>query len=283
LPIKLFMLFANITRTNYGLPMDISLPASLTANYQWRLALYVLAAVLVLLSLGRFLLYQLPGLRQTRQLNKTTAVQRMSRDSYVRIQMRSAFWGVLLQLAFFALVLPFIVTDAAHSWWRTLLDIVVILMVYDCFYYFAHRFLFHASPLGALLVWMHAVHHQQKNPCRSDSNYLHPLETCIGLALFFGTLALLAVLMGRFEVMTIVVTFVLFLEINQHNHDLMEVNHFPYKYLHRVASLHHVHHARFTGGNFGTISSFYDRLFGTYDTGSGWRGRLDTHSSASAD
>jgi sterol desaturase/sphingolipid hydroxylase (fatty acid hydroxylase superfamily) len=263
--------------------MNISIPVSIAANYEWRLALYVVAAVLAILSLGRYLMYQVPGLRQTKRLNKTTAVQRMSRSSYVRTQLRSAVWGLLFQLVYFALVLPFIVTDAAHPWWRTLLDIFVILMVYDFFYYFTHRFLFHAGPFGAPLVWMHAVHHQQKNPCRSDSNYLHPLETCIGLALFLGTLAVLAMLMGKFQVMTVVVTFVLFLEINEHNHDLMEVNHFPFKYLHRAAYLHHVHHARFTGGNFGTISSFYDWLFGTYDAGNGWNSRLKTNKSARSD
>ena len=251
--------------------MNISLPTSITAHYQWQLALYAVAGALVVLSIGRYLMYLLPGLRQTRQLNKTVAKQRVSSDAYVRIQWRSALWGALLQLAFIVLVLPFIVIGAARPWWRTLLDIFVILMVYDFFYYLTHRFLFHAGPLGAPLVWMHAVHHRQKNPCRMDSNYLHPLETCIGLALFLGTLTVLAVLMGKFQVITIVVTYVLFLEINEHNHDLMEVDSFPFRYMRRAAYMHHVHHARFNGGNFGTISLFYDWLFGTYDTGDGWK------------
>jgi len=259
--------------------MDISLPPTIAVHYEWQLALYVVVATVATLSLGRYLLFSLPGLRQTKQLNKAVAAQRMTRDYYVRTQWRSATWGFLLQLAYVVLVLPFIVTDEARSWWRTLLDIAVILMVYDFFYYLTHRFLFHASPLGAPLVWMHAVHHQQKNPCRRDSNYLHPLETCIGLALFLGTIALLALVMGKFQVVTIVVTFVLFLEINEHNHDLMEIDRFPFKYLRHSAYMHHVHHARFTGGNFGTISLLYDRLFGTYDTGNGWRKVPDTESS----
>jgi sterol desaturase/sphingolipid hydroxylase (fatty acid hydroxylase superfamily) len=37
-----------------------------------------------------------------------------------------------------------------------------------------------------------------------------------------------------------------------------------------MSDMHHVHHARFIGGNFATISLFYDWLFGTYDTGDGW-------------
>ncbi len=247
--------------------MDISL---LLAHYEWRLTLYTVAAIVAILTIGRYLLFLIPALQQTKRLNQAVAKQRMTRDFYVRIQQRSGLWGLLFQVAYVVLVLPFIVTAAAKPWWQTLLDIFVILMVYDFFYYLTHRFLFHAGPLGAPLMWMHAVHHQQKNPCRVDSNYLHPLETCIGLALFCGTVTILAVLMGDFQVVTLVVTYVLFLEINQHNHDLMEIDRFPFKYLHHAAYMHHVHHARFTGGNFGTISLFYDWLFGTYDTGEGW-------------
>lgn len=242
----------------------------LLEHYEWRLTLYAVAAIVVLLTVGRYFLYLLPALQQTQQLNKATAKERMTRGFYVRIQNRSALWGVLLQLVYLVLVMPFLLTAEMKPWWRTLFDIFTILMVYDFFYYFTHRFLFHAGPLGGPLMWMHAVHHQQKNPCRLDSNYLHPLETCIGLALYGGTVALLAALMGDFQVVTIVVTYVLFLEINQHNHDLVQINRFPFKYFYHAAYMHHVHHARFTGGNFGTISLLYDWLFGTYDTGSGW-------------
>lgn len=245
-------------------------------HYQWPLALYAVACILGILILGRYLLNLLPGLRDTKQLNKKTAKERITRDFYVRIQNRSALWGLIFQLGYAVLLLPFFLTTEDRRWWRIGVDIFTILMVYDFFYYLTHRFLFHAGPLGAPLMWMHAVHHQQKNPCRLDSNYLHPLETCVGLALYCGTVSVLALLMGGFNVITIVVTYVLFLEINEHNHDLQEINRFPFKILYQKAFLHHVHHARFTGGNFGTISSIYDRLFGTYDVGNGWGKQIET-------
>jgi sterol desaturase/sphingolipid hydroxylase (fatty acid hydroxylase superfamily) len=34
--------------------------------------------------------------------------------------------------------------------------------------------------------------------------------------------------------------------------------------------MHHNHHVRFGGGNFGTISLIYDRIFGTLDNGQGY-------------
>jgi sterol desaturase/sphingolipid hydroxylase (fatty acid hydroxylase superfamily) len=159
--------------------------------------------------------------------------------------------------------MPFCLTLDAQSWSKMLLDIVVILMVYDFFYYFTHRFLFH----GPALLWMHAVHHRQHNPCRWDSSYIHPLEVAIGLGLYVASTAMLSIFMGRFHVATIVITWVAFTEINLHNHNLWIANRFPFRYLNYVSAMHHNHHRRFTGGNFATISLLYDWMFGTLDHG----------------
>ncbi|MFT5485051.1 MAG: sterol desaturase/sphingolipid hydroxylase (fatty acid hydroxylase superfamily), partial [Halieaceae bacterium] len=219
---------------------------------------------------GGSMLLLSPALKKTQQLNVAAAEERVTRGYYAPIQKRSRTWGLLTQLAVFFLIIPFSVTAADQPWWEMLLDIFIILMAYDFVYYLVHRFLFHDGPLGAPLKWVHAVHHQMKNPCRMDSAYLHPLETCLGIALYAATIWVLAMMMGEFHVATVVVTFVAFSAINQHNHDLMEADHFPFKYLKYISDMHHVHHARFIGGNFATISLFYDWLFGTLDNGKGW-------------
>ena len=77
-------------------------------------------------------------------------------------------------------------------------------------------------------------------------------------------------ILGRFHIVTIVLTWIAFQEINRHNHDLMKENRFPFRYLKYLSDMHHVHHARFTAGNYATISLFYDWIFGTYDTGGGY-------------
>ena len=46
---------------------------------------------------------------------------------------------------------------------------------------------------------------------------------------------------------------------------------FPFRWLNYAAKMHHYHHARFTGGNFATITLLYDWLFGTLDHGEGAR------------
>lgn len=102
---------------------------------------------------------------------------------------------------------------------------------------------------GGPLVWMHALHHQQHNPCRQDSSYIHPLEVALGLGLYTATTFLLSRFMGSFHVATVVVTWLAFTEINLHNHDLRESDRLPFRYLNYVARMHHNHHAKFLGGN----------------------------------
>lgn len=248
-----------------------SLFSSLLEHYQWQLSLYAAAGIAAVVFIGKQLLLLIPVIKQTQMLNKQAADKKMEREFYAANQKRNRFWGVPIQAAVFILVLPFCLTLESQPWWKILLDVVVILMVYDFFYYLTHRFLFHDGPLGGPLIWVHAVHHQQNNPCRMDSSYIHPLEIFLGISLYAGTIFGLSMVMGNFHVATIVITWVAFSEINLHNHDLMEADRFPYKYLKYMSKMHHVHHAKFTGGNFATISLFYDWLFGTYDTGEGYK------------
>ena len=250
--------------------MDTSFISASLEQGEWLSSFYVFAGALAVFVAGKYLLLLSPELRKTRELNVDSAAERVTRSYYPPIQRRTKLWGLITQLVVFFLVIPFCVTTAPQPWWEVLLDIFIILMVYDFFYYLVHRFLFHDGPLGAPLKWVHAVHHQMKNPCRMDSAHLHPLEAVIGIGLYAATIAVLALFMGEFHIVTTIVTFVAFSAINQHNHDLMEVDRFPFKYLKYVSDIHHVHHARFIGGNFATISPLYDWMFGTLDTGSGW-------------
>jgi sterol desaturase/sphingolipid hydroxylase (fatty acid hydroxylase superfamily) len=114
---------------------------------------------------------------------------------------------------------------------------------------------------------VHAVHHRQKDPCRGDSSFIHPLEVALGLGLYVATIFVLSRFMGDFHIATIIVTWIAFSEINLHNHDQWSADRFPFKYLNTMSVMHHHHHARFTGGNFATISLLYDWMFGTLDYG----------------
>lgn len=248
--------------------MDFRFLTSIMEHYHWQLSLLTALGIAVVTMAGKQLLMLVPEFRAAGRLNDAAYKQKMERPNYAANQKWNRKWGLFYWVVIFALILPFCLTIETQPWWRVLRDVVVILMVYDFFYYLVHRFLFHDGGfLGGPLMWVHAVHHRQHNPCRADSSYIHPLEVALGLGLYVATIFALSLVMGPFHVVTIVVTWIAFSQINLHNHDLWEADRFPFRYLSTMSRMHHNHHAKFTGGNFATISLLYDWMFGTLDNG----------------
>jgi sterol desaturase/sphingolipid hydroxylase (fatty acid hydroxylase superfamily) len=240
----------------------------LQEHYDWQATLLAAVGIAALTLIAKQLVLLVPTVRAAAERNQEAYLKKMERPNYAANQKWNRKWGMLDQVVIFGLILPFCLTLAPQPWWQMLLDIVVILMVYDFFYYLVHRFLFHdGGLLGGPLMWVHAVHHRQHNPCRMDSSYIHPLEVVLGLGLYAGTIFVLSRFMGDFHVVTLVLTWVAFSQINLHNHDLWESDRFPFRYLNTMSVMHHNHHAKFTGGNFATISLLYDWMFGTLDYG----------------
>jgi sterol desaturase/sphingolipid hydroxylase (fatty acid hydroxylase superfamily) len=254
--------------------MESPFLAAIVEQYQWQLSLYAALGIMLATFLGKRLVLLVPAFRQAHELNVEAFQKKMERQGYAANQKWNRKWGLFYWVAIFALILPFCLTLEAQPWWQMLLDIVVILLFYDFFYYLVHRFLFHDGGfLGGPLMWVHAVHHRQHNPCRADSSFIHPLEVALGLGLYVASIFVLSRFMGNFHVVTIVITWVAFSEINLHNHDLWKADRFPFRYLAYMSQMHHNHHARFTGGNFATISLLYDWMFGTLDNGEGYKAK----------
>jgi len=252
--------------------MDI-FTAWIAEHYQWKLSLITLVSIIAVTIIGgRLLVYLVPTFREAAALNTQMMRKKMEKPNYAANQKWNRKWGLIFQVIIFTVIMPFVLTLEAQSGWKMLLDSIVILMVYDFIYYLAHRFLFHDEGfMGGPLMWVHAVHHRQHNPCRMDSSYIHPIEIAIGLGLYVGTIFILSRFMGSFHVITIVCTWIAFSEINLHNHNLWTSDRFPFKYLNFASKMHHNHHAKFTGGNFATISPLYDWMFGTLDFGGNTR------------
>ncbi|MFC3172731.1 sterol desaturase family protein [Novosphingobium bradum] len=244
---------------------------SVSGIYQWKLALLTMVMTALIPLVGGRLLRLAPGFRDTARLNREAAAQRKDRANYMAVSHRSGAWGILGLGLIFVLAVPLVATTGTQSGWKIALDVFIVLMVYDFFYYLVHRFLFHDGGFGpGPLLWVHATHHQQHNPCRMDSSYLNPIENLMGQGLYAAVILALGLAMGGLDVITIIITAVAFIQINLHNHDRQDVGHWPYRYLKYATDMHHVHHKRFDSGNFATISLFYDWLFGSLDTGQGW-------------
>lgn len=266
--------------------MENTFLANLAQDYQWQLSLLAFVAIMA----GGYVLKLLsvmlvPTFREASQHNQSVFREKMQKPGYAANQKWNRKWAPANLLVIFGLILPFCLTLDAQPWWNILLDMVVILMFYDFFYYLVHRFLFHDGGfLGGPLMWVHAVHHRQHNPCRNDASYIHPIEVMMGLGLYAASIFVLSRFMGDFHVLTIIVTWIAFSEINLHNHDLWKADKFPFKYLNTMAFMHHNHHAKFTGGNFATITLLYDWMFGTLDYGDEYtqkvRAKLDAKAEA---
>ena len=140
--------------------------------------------------------------------------------------------------------------------------IVVVLMVFDFFYYLTHRFVFH----GKLLNKVHALHHQARTPTYIDALYVHPLETSIGLVLFLGSIPLVAAVTGSpLNAFSMAIATLIFTQLNTINHTFVDLPYFPFKTIDRITSVHAAHHVNMSCGNYATLTMLYDWLFGTLE------------------
>lgn len=109
------------------------------------------------------------------------------------------------------------------------------------------------------------MHHQARHPTYIDAQYVHPLETFIGMALFVGAVVALAPVLGRFHVATLAASFFLFSQLNVLNHTKVELPAMPYRVLTWISAKHATHHQGMRKGNYATITLAYDWLFGTLE------------------
>jgi sterol desaturase/sphingolipid hydroxylase (fatty acid hydroxylase superfamily) len=236
--------------------------SALLTHYNWPAGLTALASVILITKVGKWLIFKVPALSDAREKNRSEDKVKWAKEKYPPIVRATQKVGMYCNLALYALILPFCVTLEAAPVWKIVQNIFIILMFYDFLYYCTHRFWFHGN--GAMRQ-VHAVHHQARNPTYLDAHYVHPLETFIGLALFTGSVAFLAALLGPFNIVTMVVVLMVFYQLNQINHTYVDLPYFPYKTLTWITRKHHIHHENMHKGNYASLTMVYDKMFGTLD------------------
>ncbi len=231
-------------------------------TYDWKALAILLATLFLVSTLGRSLVYRVPALKALRDKNTELDKVRGAelKEPWVIESGKKA--GAVLNTVFALGVLPFFMTLQPVPAWRYAVDVVAILMVYDFYYYLTHRFAFHGV---GWLKRVHGVHHQALDPVAIDSFYVHPVETAIGILLFFAGILTWALIIGPIHVTSVIVCYLAFVYINTFNHIFFDLNKFPYRMLHYAVAKHHVHHKHMYMGNFATLTLFYDFLFGTLD------------------
>jgi len=231
-------------------------------HYDWMATLLFLGTLSGLTVIGKYLAFKVPAFAGALELNKEVDHEKMARKRFreaVKINNKA---GLITNLVFFATILPWCVDLAPRSLGRHLFDVVAVLMVFDFFYYITHRFLFH----GRALRRIHALHHQARTPTYIDALYVHPLETFIGLALFLGSIPLIAAITGApLNAFSMAIATLIFTQLNTLNHTYINLPYFPFKTLDHITSIHAAHHVDMDRGNYATLTMVYDWLFGTLE------------------
>jgi len=231
-------------------------------TYHWQAALAFVASLSALTWMGRLLAFRIPALREMRELNRAADQDKLRHERFRAAVERSKRAGLWTNLACDVAVLPFCVDLAPRPIGRQLVDILLVLMIFDFFYYWTHRSLFH----GRALRRIHALHHRAHTPTHIDAFYVHPLETAIGLLLFLGSIPLVAALRGApLNAFSMAVATLIFTQWNTINHTFVHLPRFPFRTLDRITSLHAAHHVDMNRGNYATLTMLYDRLFGTLE------------------
>ncbi len=235
-------------------------------NYNWMAGLLTFALIVGIVILGQFIVFRIPAIAETREVNRALNKDkwRNKAEKYHDTVHSSRKIGLQVNLVFFIVVMPFLVTLEAQPPYRIALDLFLIMMIYDFFYYLMHRFLFHGQ---GYFRRIHAVHHQARSRISSlDSHLVHPMETFLGIALFYVVTVLLALIVGApFHVATIVLANVVYTQLNQINHCRIDLDSFPWRTLNWIAIRHDAHHINMHKGNYATITLLYDKLFGTLE------------------
>lgn len=235
-------------------------------EYNWLASLVSIVVSIGLVALGRKVLFGIGPISRTYEFNRGENRKKIKTEKYQGRLKTSNTVALATNLFFFIVVAPFITTFTAQPWWRVLVDIFVILMVYDFFYYWMHRSLFHGQGYFRMV---HAVHHQARKPTLTslDSLLLHPMEAFLGIGLYMVVTSVYCFALGvQMHVATVILTTIIYTQINQINHVKMDLPFFPFRYLNWAAHRHSLHHIDMHRGNYATITLLFDRLFGTYES-----------------
>ena len=233
----------------------------LVSHYDWQAGLVFLLLLIAMTKIVKYFAFKVPALERERLKNMALWKEKRKLEKYPPIMRATQKTGMRCNAVFVFFVSPFLLTLEAQPVWEILLDLVVMLMVYDFMYYLTHRFVFHGQ--GAFRK-IHAVHHQARDPSYIDAHYVHPLETLVGMLLFLGTFPLVGFWLGPLHSVTAALAFLVFTQLNQINHCKVELPYFPFKTLSWIAARHAAHHENMHKGNYSTITLLYDKLFGTY-------------------
>ena len=108
-------------------------------TYDWLATLCFFIPLILITAAGRKIAFSVPDLKRMQQHDRAEDKKHKAKDKYPPIIKINNKIGIFSNLIFFIAILPFFATLQSQSPLKILIDVVIILMVYDFFYYLMHR------------------------------------------------------------------------------------------------------------------------------------------------
>jgi len=153
----------------------------------------------------------------------------------------------------------------AQPWWKTTLEVLLISLVDDAFFYVFHRSLHENKWLYRKI---HKIHHKAFTPVPVEYIYVHPLEWMGGsLGIVLGVLVLMAFQGGEVSAVTFLIYSAIrnFHELDIHSGIRSKVLPTLFPFI-GSAEHHDKHHSRPNSGNYGSTYMLWDKVMGTVST-----------------
>jgi len=147
--------------------------------------------------------------------------------------------------------------DAYPMWWLVL-QVPVMILIHDFYFYWAHRLMHHKRVFGAV----HKVHHLSRDPTPLTSYAFHPLEAVVEAGI--GPLLVLTLPIQR-NALLLFLTIQFAQNVFHHLGYELYPSWFaktPLKHIFNTTTHHHQHHQK-VNCNYGLYLNIWDRLFGT--------------------
>ena len=106
--------------------------------YNWQAALATVFLIISIVVVGQFIVFRIPAIAKAQQADKEKNKQKWKQksDKYrLRVPVSQKI-GLSLNLVFYVAILPFLATLDPQPLTKIVLDVFLILMIYDFFYYF---------------------------------------------------------------------------------------------------------------------------------------------------
>ena len=105
--------------------------SSVVQHYNWQAAAAVVLLTAAIITIGKYLVFKVPAIKRMRDINIEEDNKRLAQEKYPAMIKKGKTAGFAILFPFYFLVLPFCATFEHVSIARVLLEIFVILMVYD--------------------------------------------------------------------------------------------------------------------------------------------------------